>query len=160
MLYGWCMIKGEQFQLVYWYFPMSQMIPSTRWSMLKQWMLSDGKLDSITVEEKFVRWCEQLRTDNYVTVLHKHLHNNGISSPLVFSCFLTTTTNLPYHSRSSHSSKVTKLQLYKIYGRSKEAKALWSPSAKETSPNRNRVLSHIPLLSFSKFKISKEMTLN
>lgn len=73
MLYGWCMIKGEQFQLVYWYFPMSQMIPSTRWSMLKQWMLSDGKLDSITVEEKFVRWCEQLRTDNYVTVLHKHL---------------------------------------------------------------------------------------
>ena len=45
-------------------------------------------------------------------------------------------------------------------GVQRRPKALWSPSAKETSPNRNRVLSHIPLLSFSKFKISKEMTLN
>lgn len=35
--------------------------------MLKQWLLADGKVDSITVEEKFVRWCEQLRTDKYVT---------------------------------------------------------------------------------------------
>ncbi len=36
--------------------------------MLKQWLLNDGKVDSITVEEKFTQWLEQLRTDRYVTV--------------------------------------------------------------------------------------------
>ncbi len=36
--------------------------------MLKQWLLNDGAVDSITVEEKFVQWVEQLRTDRYVTV--------------------------------------------------------------------------------------------
>ncbi|CAK8999586.1 unnamed protein product, partial [Durusdinium trenchii] len=56
-----------------------------KWSMLKQWLLNDGKTDSITVEEKYSKWVEQLRSDRYVTV--------------------------------------TKLQLYKIYGKSKEAKA-------------------------------------
>ena len=40
-----------------------------RWSMLKQWMLSDGSCDSITVEEKYSQWVEQLRSDKYVTVL-------------------------------------------------------------------------------------------
>ena len=35
--------------------------------MLKEWLLSDGKLDSITIEEKFTKWVEQLRTDKYVT---------------------------------------------------------------------------------------------
>ena len=81
------MIKGKQFQLhlfigiLY----ISHMIPSTRWSMLKQWMLSDGKLDSITVEEKFIRWCEQLRTDNYVTVPHKQVKITlGFSQPCFF----------------------------------------------------------------------------
>ena len=44
--------------------------PCSRWSMLKQWMINDGKTDSISVEEKFVRWCEQLRTDKYVTAPH------------------------------------------------------------------------------------------
>lgn len=44
----------------------------TRWSMLKQWLLSDGKIDSITVEERFTKWCEQLRTDKYVTVFWMH----------------------------------------------------------------------------------------
>lgn len=38
-----------------------------RWSMLKQWMISDGKADSITVEEKYVRWTEELRSDKYQT---------------------------------------------------------------------------------------------
>ncbi|CAK9029492.1 unnamed protein product [Durusdinium trenchii] len=56
-----------------------------RWSMLKQWLLNDGKTDSITVEEKFTKFVEQLRTDRYVTV--------------------------------------TKLQLQKMYGKSKESKA-------------------------------------
>lgn len=45
-----------------------------RWSMLKQWMVSDGKIDAITVEEKYVKWSEQLRTDKYTTVSHMH-HN-------------------------------------------------------------------------------------
>ena len=35
--------------------------------MLKQWLVNDGKTDSITVEEKYVRWTEELRTDNYKT---------------------------------------------------------------------------------------------
>lgn len=37
--------------------------------MLKQWLIGDGKLDSIHVEEKYVRWTEEIRTDRYVTVL-------------------------------------------------------------------------------------------
>ncbi|CAK8991390.1 unnamed protein product [Durusdinium trenchii] len=57
---------------------------SERWSMLKQWLLSDGKVDDITVEERYTRWTEQLRSDRYVTV--------------------------------------TKLQLYKTYGKSSAAK--------------------------------------
>ena len=40
-----------------------------RLSMLKQWMISDGSCDSITVEEKYSQWVEQLRSDKYVTVL-------------------------------------------------------------------------------------------
>lgn len=40
-----------------------------RWTMLKQWLIGDGKLDSIHVEEKYVRWTEEIRTDRYVTVL-------------------------------------------------------------------------------------------
>ena len=36
--------------------------------MLKQWLLSDGKVDDITVEERYTRWTEQLRSDRYVTV--------------------------------------------------------------------------------------------
>lgn len=37
--------------------------------MLKQWLVSDGSVDSITVEEKYSQWVEQLRSDKYVTVL-------------------------------------------------------------------------------------------
>lgn len=40
--------------------------------MLKQFMLADGKIDDIEVEEKYVRWTEQLRSDRYVTV-PKHM---------------------------------------------------------------------------------------
>lgn len=40
-----------------------------RWSMLKTWMINDGNCDSIHVEERYVQWVEQLRTDRYVTVL-------------------------------------------------------------------------------------------
>lgn len=47
-------------------------LPCPRWSMLKQWMLSDGSLDAINVEEKYVKWCEQLRTDKYTTAAHMH----------------------------------------------------------------------------------------
>ena len=36
--------------------------------MLKQWLVNDGKTDSITVEEKYVKWTEELRSDNYATV--------------------------------------------------------------------------------------------
>ena len=39
-----------------------------RWSMLKQWLSNDGNTDSISIEEKYSRWVEQLRTDRYVTV--------------------------------------------------------------------------------------------
>lgn len=41
--------------------------PLTRWTMLKQWLLSDGKTDSIDIEEKYVRWTEELRSDRYTT---------------------------------------------------------------------------------------------
>ena len=37
--------------------------------MLKTWMINDGNCDSIHVEERYVQWVEQLRTDRYVTVL-------------------------------------------------------------------------------------------
>lgn len=36
--------------------------------MLKQFMLADGKIDDIEVEERYIRWTEQLRSDRYVTV--------------------------------------------------------------------------------------------
>ena len=39
----------------------------TRWTMLKQWLLNDGKTDCIDVEEKYVRWTEELRSDRYTT---------------------------------------------------------------------------------------------
>lgn len=71
--------------------------------MLKQWLLSDGKADAITVEEKYTRWTEQLRTDRYVTASHRHL-------------LLTTHVKLGAWG-SGVAIKVTKLQLYKIYGR-------------------------------------------
>ena len=34
---------------------------------MKAWLLSDGNLGSIHVEEKFVKWVEHLRTDAYTT---------------------------------------------------------------------------------------------
>eukprot|EP00434_Breviolum_minutum_P010436 symbB.v1.2.009202.t2/scaffold580.1/size320225/4 len=40
---------------------------SERWGMLKQWILNDGKTDSITIEEKYIRWTEELRSDKYTT---------------------------------------------------------------------------------------------
>ena len=78
--------------------------------MLKQWLVNDGRTDSISVEEKFVRWVEQLRTDKYVAVscmqkIHYRQH-----------------TCLVYASMLNYKAQVTKLQLYKIYGKSKEAK--------------------------------------
>ena len=42
--------------------------PPSRWTMLKQWLVNDGKTDSITVEEKYVKWTEELRSDKYATV--------------------------------------------------------------------------------------------
>ena len=36
--------------------------------MLKQWMVNDGACDSITVEERYVKWTEDLRSDRYTTV--------------------------------------------------------------------------------------------
>ncbi len=50
----------------FWDIMHSKCFPS-RWTMLKQWLVNDGKTDSITVEEKFLQWVEQLRTDRYVT---------------------------------------------------------------------------------------------
>ena len=38
-----------------------------RWTMLKQWLLNDGKTEAIDVEEKYVRWSEELRSDKYKT---------------------------------------------------------------------------------------------
>jgi len=35
--------------------------------MLKQWLLNDGKTEAIDVEEKYVRWSEELRSDKYKT---------------------------------------------------------------------------------------------
>ena len=49
------------------------MLDSYRWSMLKEWLMNDGTVDSISVEEKYQRWVEQLRTDRYVTVHGLHL---------------------------------------------------------------------------------------
>ena len=56
--------KNTQNQIAY----IKKILVPARWGMLKQWMLADGKTDGITVEEKFVKWCEQLRTDRYGTV--------------------------------------------------------------------------------------------
>ena len=36
--------------------------------MLKQWMVNDGACDAITVEERYVKWTEDLRSDRYTTV--------------------------------------------------------------------------------------------
>ena len=52
--------------------------------MLKEWLIGNGKLDSITVEEKFVQFVEQFRSDKYVTVpwiftLIKRTHSCSIS---------------------------------------------------------------------------------
>ena len=79
--------------------------------MLKQFMLADGKIDDIEVEEKYVRWTEQLRSDRYVTV-PKHMMDTH------------TLVNRCVHGMSwpARLIQVTKLQLYKIYGKSKEAK--------------------------------------
>lgn len=44
-----------------------------RWSMLKEWLVNDGNVDSISIEEKYTRWVEQLRTDRYVTAYGLHL---------------------------------------------------------------------------------------
>ena len=35
--------------------------------MLKQWLVNDGKTDSIEIEECYTKWIEQLRSDKYVT---------------------------------------------------------------------------------------------
>lgn len=40
--------------------------------MLKQWLLADGKVDSIVVEKKYVRYVEETRTDKWVTVSWKY----------------------------------------------------------------------------------------
>ena len=40
--------------------------------MLKQWMVNDGNVDSIQIEEKYTRWVEQLRTVKYVTAHCMH----------------------------------------------------------------------------------------
>ena len=51
------------------YPPTDPAIPfPARFTMLKQFMLADGKVDTIEVEERYVRWTEQLRSDRYVTV--------------------------------------------------------------------------------------------
>lgn len=82
--------------------------------MLKQWLLNDGKTDSITVEEKYSKWVEQLRSDRYVTVPG---HAIRYASELHVLCMQHSIDRLMY------MNQVTKLQLYKIYGKSKEAKA-------------------------------------
>lgn len=79
--------------------------------MLKQFLVADGKVANITVEERYEKWVEQLRTDRYVTA--------------------------PRLANRKHKfclAKVTKLQLYKIYGKSSSAKSFINELVKGTSP--------------------------
>lgn len=47
--------------------------------MLKQWMVGEGHVDSISVEERFVKWSEEIRSDRYCTVTLSNIYSEEVN---------------------------------------------------------------------------------
>ena len=98
--------------------------------MLKQWLSSNGDIQSIDVEEKYESWVQSLRTDRYVTVWALSFSQIPMFFSLLFYFTTTCDDNLKHVPKNGsinyfcrNSSKVTEFQLEKIYGKGKDAKA-------------------------------------
>ena len=84
---------------------------------MKQWLLNDGKTEAIDVEEKYVRWSEELRSDKYKTATRTSNLNYMISYNVTYGKATIQTagyhTNphmyhpIPYHSIVSLFSRQT-----------------------------------------------------
>ena len=82
--------------------------------MLKEWLVNDGKTDSILVEEKYTRWTEELRSDKYETV--PYLNSCSMFFQLLFCLKHVENQNVWF------PTQVTMLQLEQSYGDSADAK--------------------------------------
>ena len=96
--------------------------------MLKQWV-ADPSLSSITVEERYHTFVENLRTDRYVTVTFSNMF--FLRSGLMFMLTKRVPEQLVYRLDALKTciihrpplAQVTLFQLEKIYGKSSDAKA-------------------------------------